>query len=61
MRQAIQRTRLAKKMSQAELAKRINERTQLVGDYESGRAVPNQVVLAKMEKVLEVKLLGKHK
>ncbi|WOL14126.1 hypothetical protein Cni_G22906 [Canna indica] len=61
VRQAIQRARLAKKMSQAELAKLINERTQVVGDYESGRAVPNQAVLAKMERVLDVKLRGKHK
>ncbi|KAG6470487.1 hypothetical protein ZIOFF_071560 [Zingiber officinale] len=61
VRQAIQRARLAKKMSQAELAKLINERTKLVGDYESGCAVLNQAVLAKMEKVLDVKLRGKHK
>ncbi|XP_058074801.1 multiprotein-bridging factor 1c [Magnolia sinica] len=61
VRQAIQKARLGKKMSQAELAKLINERPQVVQDYESGKAVPNQMVLAKMEKVLEVKLRGKMK
>uniref|UniRef100_A0A6V7QQ09 HTH cro/C1-type domain-containing protein n=1 Tax=Ananas comosus var. bracteatus TaxID=296719 RepID=A0A6V7QQ09_ANACO len=59
VRSAIQRARVAKGMSQAELAKRINERAQVVQDYESGKAVPNHAVLAKMEKVLEVKLRGK--
>lgn len=59
IRQAIQKARLAKKMSQAELAKHINERVQVVQEYESGKAVPNQAVLAKMERVLDVKLRGK--
>ncbi|KAL5975146.1 Multiprotein-bridging factor 1c [Asimina triloba] len=61
VRQAIQKARLAKKMSQAELGKLINERPQVVQDYENGKAVLNQLVLAKMEKVLEVKLRGKIK
>ncbi|KAK8940186.1 Multiprotein-bridging factor 1c [Platanthera guangdongensis] len=61
VRLAIQKARLGKKMSQAELAKQINERAQVVQDYESGRAVPNQAVLTKMERVLGVKLRGKNK
>lgn len=61
VRSMIQRARVAKRMSQAELAKRINERAQVVQDYEGGKAVPNHAVLAKMEKVLEVKLRGKFK
>ncbi|KAJ0960383.1 hypothetical protein J5N97_001800 [Dioscorea zingiberensis] len=61
VRAAIQKARLAKKMSQAELAKLINERAQVVQEYESGKAVPNQAVLAKMEKVLDVKLRGRIK
>ncbi|CAN7048971.1 unnamed protein product [Brassica oleracea var. botrytis] len=56
VRLAIQKARLEKKMSQADLAKQINERTQVVQEYENGKAVPNQAVLAKMEKVLGVKL-----
>ncbi|XP_043707890.1 multiprotein-bridging factor 1c-like [Telopea speciosissima] len=58
VRQAIQKARLAKKMSQADLAKQINEKLQLVQEYENGKAVPNQAVLVKMERVLEVKLRG---
>ncbi|KAL6221132.1 hypothetical protein ACLB2K_008884 [Fragaria x ananassa] len=59
VRHAIQKARLEKKMSQAELAKRINELPKVVQEYENGKAVPNQAVLAKMERVLEVKLRGK--
>ncbi|KAK9268467.1 hypothetical protein L1049_000218 [Liquidambar formosana] len=59
VRQAIQKARLEKKMSQSELAKQINERPQVVQEYENGKAVPNQAVLAKMERVLGVKLRGK--
>ncbi|MED6209904.1 Multiprotein-bridging factor 1c [Stylosanthes scabra] len=59
VRQAIQKARLEKKMSQAELAKQINERPQVVQEYENGKAQPNQAVLAKMERVLGVKLRGK--
>ncbi|KAA8523101.1 hypothetical protein F0562_009524 [Nyssa sinensis] len=59
VRQAIQKARIEKKMSQSELAKQINERPQVVQEYENGKAVPNQAVLAKMERVLGVKLRGK--
>lgn len=54
----IQKARVGMKMSQADLAKRINERPQVVQDYEAGRAAPNQAVLAKIEKALGVKLRG---
>ncbi|KAM3212219.1 hypothetical protein ACQJBY_065348 [Aegilops geniculata] len=59
VRAAIQKARVAKGWSQAELAKRVNERAQVVQEYESGKAVPVQAVLAKMERALEVKLRGK--
>ncbi|CAI0389915.1 unnamed protein product [Linum tenue] len=59
VRQLIQKARLEKKMSQAELAKQINEPPKVVQEYENGKAVPNQAILAKMEKVLGVKLRGK--
>ncbi|CAN6442201.1 unnamed protein product [Victoria cruziana] len=61
VRSAIQKARVEKKMSQAELAKQINERAQVVQEYESGKAIPHQAVLAKMERVLGVKLRGKHR
>ncbi|CAN0871649.1 Multiprotein-bridging factor 1c [Linum grandiflorum] len=59
VRQLIQKARLEKKWSQAELAKQINEPTKVVQEYENGKAVPNQAILAKMERVLGVKLRGK--
>lgn len=59
VRLAIQKARIEKKMSQFELGKLINERTQVVQEYENGKAVPNHMVLAKMERVLGVKLRGK--
>ncbi|WVZ79567.1 hypothetical protein U9M48_027132 [Paspalum notatum var. saurae] len=59
VRAAIQKARVAKGWSQAELAKRISERAQVVQEYESGKAAPAQAVLAKMERALEVKLRGK--
>ncbi|KAF5812655.1 putative transcription factor Lambda-DB family [Helianthus annuus] len=59
VRQLIQKARIEKKLSQADLAKQINERPQVVQEYENGKAVPNQMVLAKMERVLGVKLRGK--
>ncbi|KAI3977363.1 hypothetical protein MKX01_000276 [Papaver californicum] len=59
VRLAIQRARLEKKMSQAELGKLINEKPHVVQEYESGKAVPNQIVLGKIERVVGVKLRGK--
>ncbi|KAI3754262.1 hypothetical protein L1987_54041 [Smallanthus sonchifolius] len=59
VRQLIQKARIDKKLSQSDLAKQINERPQVVQEYENGKAVPNQAVLAKMERVLGVKLRGK--
>ncbi|XVE54297.1 hypothetical protein DITRI_Ditri03aG0069500 [Diplodiscus trichospermus] len=59
VKQAIQKARLEKKMSQAELAKQINEQPKVVQEYENGKAVSNQAVLGKMERVLGVKLRGK--
>lgn len=52
--------RQAKKLTQKELATKVNEKPQVINDYESGRAVPNQQVLAKIERVLGVKLRGKN-
>ncbi|RKO96244.1 hypothetical protein CXG81DRAFT_14221 [Caulochytrium protostelioides] len=52
--------RLAKSMTQKELANKIQEKTVIVTEYESGRAVnPDQKILGKMERALGVKLRGK--
>ncbi|KAL2636027.1 hypothetical protein R1flu_007506 [Riccia fluitans] len=61
VRHAIQKARLEKKWTQAELAKNINEPPKVVQEYESGKAIPNQQIFAKMERVLGVKLRGKLK
>lgn len=55
----IQQVRNEKKMTQKDLATKINEKQQVINEYESGRAIPNQNVLAKLERVLGVRLRGK--
>jgi len=57
----IQQGRQAKNLSQKDLATRINEKPQIITDYEAGRGIPNQMVLAKIEKVVGIKLRGKDK
>ncbi|KAL3944592.1 MAG: hypothetical protein SGBAC_001358 [Bacillariaceae sp.] len=53
---AIMQARMAKKMSQKELATAINEKPQVVGQYESGKAIPNPQLISKLERKLGVKL-----
>lgn len=48
-----------KKFTQKELAFKINDNVSVVQTYESGTAIPNQQILAKMERVLDIKLRGK--
>lgn len=57
----IQQGRAAKEMTQKDLATKICEKPQVVTEYESGKAVPNQQILAKMERALGIKLRGKDK
>ncbi|ODQ67269.1 putative multi-protein binding factor 1 [Nadsonia fulvescens var. elongata DSM 6958] len=56
---AIQKGRQDKGMTQKDLAVKINEKPQVINDYESGRAIPNQQILGKMERNLGIKLRGK--
>lgn len=56
----ISQVRQEKKLTQKDLATRCNEKPQVINDYEAGRAIPNQQVLAKIERVLGVKLRGKN-
>ena len=37
-------------MTQKELATAINEKPQIVGEYESGKAVPNPQIISKLER-----------
>mmetsp|Transcript_16908 Transcript_16908/g.41188 ORF Transcript_16908/g.41188 Transcript_16908/m.41188 type:complete len:110 (-) Transcript_16908:251-580(-) len=53
---AIMQARMAKKMTQKDLATAINEKPQVVAQYESGKAVPNPQVISKLERKLGVKL-----
>ena len=53
---AIAKARAAKKWSQDELARQINEPARVIKDYESGKAIPNPQVLNKLSRVLGVKL-----
>ena len=56
---AIADGRRAKELTQKELATKINERPLIINELEAGRGTPNQQTLAKIEKVLGVKLRGK--
>ena len=56
---AIQRARTDLKMTQKDVAVKINEKPQIVQEYETSKAIPNQQVLAKLERALGVKLRGK--
>ena len=53
---AIQQARMAKKMTQKELATAINEKPQVIGEYESGKAIPNGQIISKIERKLGCKL-----
>ena len=88
LKKTIQNARLAKKMTQAELAQvsgmllhmllhvcsncnfeiqaevllqGINEKPQIIQEYESGKAIPNPQVLSKLSRILGVQLSAKGK
>jgi len=47
---------MAKKLSQAQLATLINEKSQIIAEYESGKAIPNGQILVKLDKALGIHL-----
>ncbi|KAI4363866.1 hypothetical protein MLD38_020032 [Melastoma candidum] len=55
----IMQARMDKKLTQAQLAQLINEKPQIIQEYESGKAIPNQQVIIKLERALGAKLRGK--
>ena len=59
LRKQIQNARMAKGMSQAQLAQIINEKPAVVQAYESGKAIPDCKVLQKLRKGIGVKLSSK--
>ncbi|XP_064649720.1 endothelial differentiation-related factor 1 homolog [Lineus longissimus] len=56
---AIQQQRGVLKLTQKDLATKVNEKPQVINDYEAGRAIPNQQILSKLERHLGIKLRGK--
>ncbi|MGH0117780.1 UNVERIFIED_CONTAM: hypothetical protein FKN15_039951 [Acipenser sinensis] len=55
----IQQGRQNKGMTQKDLATKVNEKPQIIADYEWGRAIPNNQVMGKIERALGLKLRGK--
>ncbi|XP_036974260.1 endothelial differentiation-related factor 1 homolog [Acanthopagrus latus] len=55
----IQQGRQEKSLTQKDLATKINEKPQVIADYECGKAIPNNQVLGKIERVIGMKLRGK--
>ena len=54
----MQDARLELKLSQRDVAQKINEKPSVLQDYEAGKAVPSPQILGKLERVLSVKLRG---
>ena len=52
----IQQARLAKGLSQKDLANSINEQASVIQSYESGKAQPNSQILQKLRKSLNIQL-----
>ncbi|KAL2483521.1 Multiprotein-bridging factor 1a [Forsythia ovata] len=59
LKRSIMQARLDKKLTQAQLAQMINEKPQIIQEYESGKAIPNQQIISKLERALGAKLRGK--
>ncbi|CAE6415402.1 Multiprotein-bridging factor 1 [Kluyveromyces lactis NRRL Y-1140] [Rhizoctonia solani] len=55
---AMQTARMELKLSQKDVAAKINEKQSVLQDYESGKAIPNPQILGKLERALGVKLRG---
>ncbi|KAJ7184161.1 multi protein bridging factor 1-domain-containing protein [Mycena filopes] len=55
---AIQDARMELKLSQKDVAQKINEKPSVLQDYESSKAIPNPQILGKLERALGVKLRG---
>ena len=51
---AIQRARMAKKLSQKDLANRLNLPLKTIKDYESGKAIPDNRVLGRIKRFLRI-------
>jgi putative transcription factor len=52
----IQKARVSAKLSQKEIAQKINVTEKIIQSYENGTAIPNHQVLQKLRRILKVKL-----
>lgn len=52
----IQKARTAKKMSQKDLAQKLNIDSKIIQLYESGKVVPDVKLMIRLEKILNIKL-----
>ena len=50
----IQQARLSNKMTQKDLALKINVTNKVINDYESGKAIPNNAIKMKIQKALGI-------
>ncbi|CAH0545695.1 unnamed protein product [Brassicogethes aeneus] len=55
----IQQGRQAKGLTQKDLATKINEKPQIITDYEAGKGIPNNIIIGKIERAIGIKLRGK--
>ena len=56
LKSSIQQARLAKKMTQKQLASILNVTIKDIADYENGKAIPNNQFISKLERTLQTKL-----
>ena len=56
LKKAIQQARLANKISQKDLAIKLNVPLQMIVQYENGKAIPSNIFIRKMEVILKTKL-----
>lgn len=52
----IQQARTNKSFTQAQLAQKINVKPAIINDYEQGKGIPDNTVISKLERALDVKL-----
>mmetsp|Transcript_39466 Transcript_39466/g.89546 ORF Transcript_39466/g.89546 Transcript_39466/m.89546 type:complete len:89 (+) Transcript_39466:426-692(+) len=56
LKQAIIKARNAKGLTQKQLAQQLNMQPQVINEYEAGKAIPNNAIIAKIERALGAKL-----
>ena len=56
MAQTIQQARVGKGLTRKELAERLNVKVAVITEYETGKAIPNNMLLQKLSRVLGVTL-----